>query len=58
MRFEEIYQNVPSPHIPEKLPIELGTALFDKDIIRLISKANNALGAYRGFLVNTINPMY
>ena len=57
MRFEEIYQNVPSPHIPEKLPIELGTALFDKDIIRLISKANNALGAYRGFLVNTINPM-
>lgn len=57
MRFEEIYQNVPSPHIPEKLPIELETALFDKDIIRLISKANNALGAYRGFLVNTINPM-
>lgn len=57
MRFEEIYQNVPLPHIPEKLPIELGPALFDKDIIRLISKANNALGAYRGFLANTINPM-
>ena len=57
MAFEDIYSNVPEPHIPAKLPVELGTALFDTEIIRLISKANNALGAYRGFLVNTINPM-
>ena len=57
MNFEDIYQNVPEPHVPEKLPIELSNILFDKDIIRLISRANNALGAYRGFLVNTINPM-
>lgn len=57
MNFEDIYQKVPEPHIPEKLPLELNTILFDKDIIRLISKANNALGAYRGFLINTINPM-
>lgn len=57
MRFEEIYKNVPAPHIPDKLPVELGATLFDKEIIRLISRANNALGAYRGFLVNTINPM-
>lgn len=57
MNFEEIYKNVPEPHIPEKLPVELSMALFDKDVIKLISKANNAMGAYRGFLANTINPM-
>ena len=28
-----------------------------REIIKLISKANNAMGAYRGFLINTINPM-
>ena len=57
MAFENIFSNVPEPHIPEKLPVDFGTALFDREIIRLISKANNALGAYRGFLINTINPM-
>ena len=57
MNFEEIYKNVPKPHIPEKLPIELSAALYDCEIIKLISKANNAMGAYRGFLINTINPM-
>lgn len=48
---------VPKPHIPDKLPIKMETVLFDREIIRLISKANNALGAYKGFLMNTINPM-
>ena len=57
MSFEEIYKSVPEPHIPEKLPVELTGVLFDTDIIKLISKANNAMGAYGGFLVNTINPM-
>lgn len=57
INFEEIYKNVPKPHIPEKLPIELSTSLYDREIISLISKANNAMGAYRGFLINTINPM-
>ncbi len=57
MNFEDIYKNVPEPYIPEKLPIELSTTLFDNEIIKLISKANNAMGAYRGFLANTINPM-
>ena len=57
MNFEEIYKNVPKPHIPEKLPVELSAALYDCEIIKLISKANNAMGAYRGFLLNTINPM-
>lgn len=56
MNFEDIYQNVPKPHIPAKLPLELSPILFDKDIIHLISKANNAMGAYRGFLINIINP--
>lgn len=57
MKYEEIYKNVPKPHIPEKLPIEFSTAIYDREIISLISKANNAMGAYRGFLINTINPM-
>ena len=57
MNFEEIYKNVPKPHIPEQLPVELSTALYDCEIIKLISKANNAMGAYNGFLINTINPM-
>lgn len=57
MNFEEIYKKVPEPHIPQKLPVELTSTLFDCEIIKLISKANNAMGAYRGFLINTINPM-
>lgn len=57
MNFEEIFLNVPKPHIPEKLPIELSKSLYDCEIIKPISKANNAMGAYRGFLINTINPM-
>lgn len=57
MNFEEIYKNVPKPHIPEKLPVELSSALYDCEIIKLISRANNAMGAYKGFLINTINPM-
>lgn len=57
MKFEEMYIKVPKPHIPQKLPIELSSALYDNEIIKLISKANNAMGAYRGFLINTINPM-
>ena len=57
MNFEEIFLNVPKPHIPEKLPIELSKSLYDCETIKLISKANNAMGAYRGFLINTINPM-
>lgn len=57
MNFEEIYRKVPEPHIPQKLPVELSAALFDCEIIKLISKANNAMGTYRGFLINTINPM-
>lgn len=57
MNFEEIFLNVPKPHIPEKLPIELSKSLYDCEIIKLISKANNAMGAYRGFLINTINLM-
>ncbi len=57
MNFEEKYKNVPKPHIPERLPVELSSALYDCEIIKLISRANNAMGAYRGFLINTINPM-
>lgn len=48
---------MPKPHIPAKLPVELSSILYDCEIIKLISKANNAIGVYRGFLINTINPM-
>lgn len=57
MKFEEIYKKVPEPHIPKKLPVDLSDTLFDCETIKLISKANNAMGAYKGFLINTINPM-
>ncbi len=57
MNFEEIYRKMPEPHIPPKLPVELSASLYDCEIIKLISKANNAMGTYRGFLINTINPM-
>ncbi|MDD6196566.1 MAG: hypothetical protein PUB12_06735 [[Clostridium] aminophilum] len=50
MNFEDIYKNVPSPHIPEKLPLETNNFLYDKELIQLISKANNSLGAYKGDL--------
>lgn len=57
MNYEEIYKKVPEPYIPQKLPVDLSKVLFDCEIIKLIAKANNAMGAYRGFLINTINPM-
>ena len=41
MRFEEIYQNVPSPHIPEKLPIELGE--YSRAVTPQIRQAGNRL---------------
>ena len=28
MNFEEIFLNVPKPHIPEKLPIELSKSVY------------------------------
>lgn len=57
MNLKEFYPNVPTPYIPQKLPIDLSKYLFDSETIGLIAKANNAIGAYRGFLLNTINPM-
>ena len=52
-----LIMSAPKPHIPNKLPINLEKVLHDVDIIKLISKANQAVGAYRGFLINTVNPM-
>ena len=52
-----IIKNAPESHTPEKLPIDLSSVLYDTEIIKLMSKANNAIGAYKGFLINTINPM-
>lgn len=53
----ELIMSAPKPHIPEKLPVNLSSVFLDQDIIRLMSKANHAVGAYRGFLINTVNPM-
>ena len=57
MDLNMIIKDAPEAHIPEKLPIDLSSVLYDTEIISLISKANNAIGAYKGFLINTINPM-
>lgn len=50
-------KNAPKPHIPPKLPINLSQILADQEVIRLISRANSSLGSYKGFLMNSMNPM-
>lgn len=57
MNFDEIKQSAPAPHIPQKLPMDLSKIISDPEIFKLVGKANNAFGAYKGFLVNTANPM-
>ena len=54
---KQLILNAPKPYIPEKLPLNINSILTNIDIIRLISKANQAVGTYRGFLINTVNPM-
>lgn len=56
MNIEDILKTAPNPHVPEKLPINLQKVITSPDVISLIGKANNALGAYKGFLYNTTNP--
>ena len=47
----------PKPYIPEKLPLKNTSFFCCKEFIQLLSKANNAIGAYNGFLSNTPNPL-
>lgn len=54
---DKILQQAPAPHIPDKLPIDLTRIISDPEVIKLIGQSNNALGAYKGFLLNTANPM-
>ncbi|MGP1598398.1 Fic family protein [Peptoanaerobacter stomatis] len=51
-----IFDNAPSPFIPNKLPIDIST-IIDIDIIDLLSQASMEMGTYSGLLKNTINPM-
>lgn len=57
MNYKNHFFNIPAPHTPMKLPVDLTHIVNDLELISLMSKASNAMGAYRGFLLNTINPM-
>ena len=55
---EKLISLAPQPHVPELLPLaDLSFLFSDKEVISLIAKANNSLGAYKGFLMNSLNPM-
>jgi len=54
---EQILSNAPSPHIPEKLPFDYSSLLSnDLSLIKVLSEANQAIGEYKGYLNNVINP--
>jgi len=52
---ERLLSTAPSPYIPEKLPLNT-YSFFTPELVKLASKANNAIGQYTGFLLNTPNP--
>lgn len=54
---EEALQTAPKPHIPDRLPFDLCDILIKPEVIKLMSKACMAMGTYKGFLINTPNPM-
>ncbi|MGF3073192.1 Fic family protein [Facklamia sp. P13069] len=49
--------NAPMPFFPEKLPLNNDFFTSDLESIQLLTKANMAIGTYRGFLNSIINPM-
>lgn len=52
---EQLISTAPSPHIPKLLPPDF-FGLINPEIMQLISKANNAIGKYAGFLSSIPNP--
>ena len=51
------FKNIPKPHLPQKLPFDYTSIYTDPQIIKLVTKANIAIGTYEGFLESIINPM-
>lgn len=49
-------KNISEPIEPQLLPIDLSRIIYDMDIIKRISKANQEICTYRGFLSNLQNP--
>lgn len=52
---QRLLSNAPPPYIPAKLPLET-FSLITPELLKLSSKASNAIGKYTGFLLNTLNP--
>lgn len=55
-RLAELRRSAPPPHKPQRLPFDTFN-LLTPELIKLSSEANMALGEYKGFLVNTPNPV-
>ena len=55
-RLVELRRSAPPPYEPERLPFDTFN-LLTPELIKLSSEANMALGEYKGFLVNTPNPI-
>ncbi len=50
-----LLKGAPSLYIPNKLPIDT-FSLINSELLKLLSKANKAIGEYTGFLLNIPNP--
>nr|WP_231113430.1 Fic/DOC family N-terminal domain-containing protein [Streptococcus dysgalactiae] len=50
-------ENLPVPFLPKTLPFNYNSIYSDPQIIKLVTKANIAIGTYEGFLSSIINPM-
>ena len=55
-RLAELRRSAPPPYEPQRLPFDTFN-LLTPELIKLSSEANMALGEYKGFLVNTPNPV-
>lgn len=51
------FKNIPKPYLSQKLPFDYTSIYTDPQIIKLVTKANIAIGTYEGFLESIINPM-
>ncbi|HGA0003847.1 TPA: Fic family protein [Streptococcus agalactiae] len=51
------FKNIPKRHLPQKLPFDYTSIYTDPQIIKLTTRANIAIGTYKGFLESIINPM-
>ena len=55
LEMKQLLEFAPKPYIPPKLPLDT-FSFVNPEILQLMSKANNAIGQYTGFLMSTPNP--